>query len=1164
MSIYSVNSEDDGTDEQSAARSFELMEMARRSVVTSSAANLNQTVGSLDANNVNDRKTNERRKDRAKKRGRRHSFTLSVDEKDPAIAAAQLMAMQQASREMAARRNSTSDDNKSNSNNNSNNKSQGSNESNGSSNGSSTDPPAPLTEAQLAVQKNAVEAAMLRAKQLAGVEKSSNAKTRRKMRRARRSTMNAISDDGTVDMAAIRAARINMINETKERRSSMSSDGDGKSSDQGGDKGGKLERLTTETKNDGDENDENDENDIDAAAAAAVAAMNGINIVGGKTPSSLRSKRCLKSNKSIAHGVNKNKSDDMVVRKRTTLRRNDSIAAKLSRRMSKVVMPRVRYLFNPNAANTANADMLNNRKNSGTCVIHGQSTFRVCWDLALFALLMYISFVTPVRIGFEQHPDQYTSWWWFEIVIDITFVIDLTLNFRTTFYRSDGKEVTKGNEIAWNYFKSWFWIDFLSSIPFDLIVGAALGVTDDSDSLQNIQASKTLKISKSARISKLSKITKVLKLTKLARLARASRLITRYADMFYVSRNQMKLVKLFFVTMAMAHIIACGWGLVAHLDDNMHVNTWLSESGMVDESGMEQYLTAFYWSVTTMITVGYGDVHPVNSAERLYSIFAIIFGGGYYGYIIASVASLVASWDINRKTYYERMDSVTTYMKVRKFPRPLYRKMRSYFRHFYAKKTSVDEHSILASLSTALRREVISFLVSDIRGKILKGIPMFTNLDGAQLAQLLTILRPLQAEEGQNIVTAGEKGMEMFILMSGQLCVQSSEGEVFAHLDPGACFGELAALGLKEERSATIVATEFSELYSLTRTDIFETFMNTPEVLDTMVLIAAKNLQNYRDDDDNSDEDEDENEDENDDEEEKKKKKKQTTNNESMESGSSSSNSESTSDIGSSTRLSSGDSPNSTQSFGAGSPTAAAHAALAAATATATATATVTSLQKTNTGSPLTSKATAVAVARKRRSSSKVALMLGGAMGAEAAKKMVEHTEANHGTAVLSKQVETITEEDEHKAENAAKKAMESMARLHNKHAPGFNVSGNSGLPLRSGLLSEDNESAFHEHRLEQRKNNQALIDRMDSMSMKMEKKLAAIMTIIGDQFNGGEGNDGGGNGGGGNGGGSGGGRRSSSSIGGDGGGASAKTPIKQQDKSKRRSPIDNGTRRPR
>ena len=508
--------------------------------------------------------------------------------------------------------------------------------------------------------------------------------------------------------------------------------------------------------------------------------------------------------------------------------------------MTTVVMPRVRYLFEPpnKAADAAR------RRNQGTCVLHSQSSFRIMWDVILLFLLMYISFVTPVRIGFELYPIQYTGWWWFEITIDVTFILDLILNFRTTYINSDGKEVTKGNEIACNYLHGWFWIDFISSIPFDLIVSYALGISDyQSNEIGNVQVSKTLKISKSARISKLSKIARVLKLTKLVRLARATRLMSRYADMFYISRNQMKLIQLFFATLTIAHFIACGWGLVAHLHDDVDRNSWLVASDMIDREGTEQYLTAFYWSVTTMITVGYGDVHPTNKEERLYTIFAVIIGGGYYGYIIASVASLVASWDMHQKAYHERMDEVATYMQVRKFPRDLYRKMRRYFRHFYSKAPSVDEKGILISLSTTLRKEVIEFLISDIRGKILKGIPMFAELQGAQLAQLLRILRPLQAEEGQHIITTGEIGTEMFILMNGELCVQNDHGDIFGRLSAGACFGELTMLGLQEERTATIVATEFSELYSLRRSDIFDAFVDSPEVLDRMVLRAAKKSQ---------------------------------------------------------------------------------------------------------------------------------------------------------------------------------------------------------------------------------------------------------------------------------------------------------------------------------
>jgi len=509
--------------------------------------------------------------------------------------------------------------------------------------------------------------------------------------------------------------------------------------------------------------------------------------------------------------------------------------------MSKTIMPtiqnipRVRYIFSKDSIRG------DGPKTAG-CIIHSSSVFRVAWDTMLFLLLMYICVLTPYRIGFDQHPSNFTPWWWFELYIDITFIIDVVLNFRTTYYQVDGREIYDGKSIAIHYLKTWFTIDVVSSVPFDLVFEWALGL-DDTQSLGNVQATKSLKLSKSARITKLSKIARVFKLSKLVRLARASRLLTSLSilDGFYITRNQMKLLKLCLVTIIIAHVIACGWGLVAHLHDAKLYDSWLYDSGVIDSTGLEQYLTAFYWSVTTMITVGYGDVHPVNFQERMYSIFAIIIGGGYYGYIIASVASLTASWDMNKKNYYERMDAITEYMRTKNFPRGLYKKTRVYFLHYFKKKSNANEHEIIHALSNTLRKEVISFLISDIRGKMLKGVPMFAFLDSHQLAQLLRMLRPLQAEEGHSVVQAGDKEhlCEMFILMSGQLSVNNaSTHDIITYLNPGACFGELTALGLKEERDVTIKATEFSELYSLTKADIIATFKDHPNVYQKMLNIA--------------------------------------------------------------------------------------------------------------------------------------------------------------------------------------------------------------------------------------------------------------------------------------------------------------------------------------
>ena len=117
---------------------------------------------------------------------------------------------------------------------------------------------------------------------------------------------------------------------------------------------------------------------------------------------------------------------------------------------------------------------------------------------------------------------------------------------------------------------------------------------------------------------------------------------------------------------------------------------------------------------------------------------------------------------------------------------------------------------------------------------------MFKGIDTVHLATLLTVLKPLTATSGEYIVKEGQATEEMFILMSGILHAKINESdEVLAELKSGACFGELAALGLKPVCSTSMVAVTFCELYSLSRVAIYDAFQGNFSIIDEMVEKAV-------------------------------------------------------------------------------------------------------------------------------------------------------------------------------------------------------------------------------------------------------------------------------------------------------------------------------------
>ena len=69
----------------------------------------------------------------------------------------------------------------------------------------------------------------------------------------------------------------------------------------------------------------------------------------------------------------------------------------------------------------------------------------------------------------------------------------------------------------------------------------------------------------------------------------------------------------------------------------------------------ELYVTSFYFTVTTIVTVGYGDITPVSIMEKILCIFLMITGVIGFSFVTGSLASLIQNEDSNQAKLKESL-----------------------------------------------------------------------------------------------------------------------------------------------------------------------------------------------------------------------------------------------------------------------------------------------------------------------------------------------------------------------------------------------------------------------------------------------------------------------------------------------------------------------------
>ncbi|XP_026226591.1 potassium/sodium hyperpolarization-activated cyclic nucleotide-gated channel 2-like [Anabas testudineus] len=463
-------------------------------------------------------------------------------------------------------------------------------------------------------------------------------------------------------------------------------------------------------------------------------------------------------------------------------------------------------------------------KSAGVWIIHPYSDFRFYWDLLMLLLMMGNLIVLPVGITFFRYENT-PSWIIFNVVSDTLFMVDLVLNFRTGIVKEDSTEILLDpRAIRQNYLKSWFLVDFVSSIPVDYI----FLMVDSLDS----------EVYRTARALRIVRFTKILSLLRLLRLSRLIRYIHQWEEIFHMTYDlasaMVRIVNLIGMMLLLCHWDGCLQFLVPMLQD-FPPDCWVAKNLMVNDTWGVQYSYALFKAMSHMLCIGYGAQAPEGMTDVWLTMLSMIVGATCYAMFIGHATALIQSLDSSRRQYQEKYKQVEQYMSFHKLPADVRQKIHEYYEHRFQGKM-FDEESILGELSEPLKEEIVSFNCRSL----VANMPLFANADPNFVTAVLTKLRFEVFQPSDFIIREGTVGRKMYFIQHGRVSVLT-RGNKETKLSDGSYFGEICLL-TRGRRTASVRSDTYCRLYSLSVDSFNEVLEEHPMMRRAFETVAVDRL----------------------------------------------------------------------------------------------------------------------------------------------------------------------------------------------------------------------------------------------------------------------------------------------------------------------------------
>jgi len=279
----------------------------------------------------------------------------------------------------------------------------------------------------------------------------------------------------------------------------------------------------------------------------------------------------------------------------------------------------------------------------------------------------------------------------------------------------------------------------------------------------------------------------------------------------------------------------------------------------------QRYTMSIYWAITTVSTIGYGDVTPKGTYEIGFVAVVEFIGMISFAYTVTTLAKLINDLNAKEVDYGGCLDRMIEYMNEKKTSKDLKLRVIQYM-HFAHNSRFYDagyggEEQMLGCLSLRLRDELRADIfypklrqmgcIEAMERQLAEALdePTAKSMIDDCVYELSLNLSVDACMSGTLVVKAGDTGDEMYIVLSGKVTVWASEDDTRLYsvsaVDNTPFFGLVEMLkemdtGVDEVKDHEVISDDYCDFAVVNKTQFQAAMEGFEDVLAQFKLLAEQ------------------------------------------------------------------------------------------------------------------------------------------------------------------------------------------------------------------------------------------------------------------------------------------------------------------------------------